>query len=78
MNLRRVQCDTGRLRQPFGEDARIVMVFLQAFRPFFQRHQAGRRKHTRLAHAAAQHLANRTAAFDEIARTHNHRADRRA
>ncbi len=64
-----------------GESLRQVLcVFVirgEELRPVFQGDQPRRREDAHLAHAAAEHLANDTAAFDKFVGAHNHRTHRR-
>ena len=54
------------------------MILPKPLRTFFERDEAGRGKHARLPHAAAQHFANRTTPFDEVAAADNHGSHWRA
>ena len=51
--------------QPGGKRLRPDMIFGEARDMMIKRMQAGRGEHSRLAHAATQHLAPALAAFDQ-------------
>ena len=74
----RIEGNAAGQRQLFSQQPRIVVILPQPFRTLFERDKAGRGKDSRLPHAAAQHFADRTAAFDEVASADNHGAHWRA
>ena len=61
-----------------GENLRVVVIDLQPLGAILERDDPSRREHARLSHAAAEHLADRAAALDEVAAADDHRSDRSA
>src|SRR5580658_530513 len=67
-----------RLSKPFRDPARVGVIFVQAFGPFFESDEPGGSEDARLAHAATQRFADVARAIHLVIRADEHGANRRA